>query len=236
MLHHLCATRFETSMTSLSLSTATQSLQEAPITSYGDSPLALTDIYQPAHNIAVWRRQLSSTIEEGVSDFFQRGDNFSYSHTLTPNQAEETLLGALSSFSCAKELSQDIAELVDMFCCLFDLGQTGLRLATLDKAMCPRFHVDHVPCRLVTTFVGTATEWLEEPSIDRSKLGAGNQGLPDHTSGLFPDIHHIQKANAGDVLLLKGERWEGNEGFGLVHRSPPVAAGEKRLLLTLDFS
>ncbi|WP_428354217.1 DUF1826 domain-containing protein [Methyloprofundus sp.] len=35
--------------------------------------------------------------------------------------------------------------------------------------------------------------------------------------------------------LLKGERWEGNENAGLVHRSPAINEGERRLLLTLDF-
>ncbi|WP_297291060.1 DUF1826 domain-containing protein [Oceanicoccus sp.] len=33
---------------------------------------------------------------------------------------------------------------------------------------------------------------------------------------------------------MKGELWEGNEGAGLVHRSPSLSAGERRLLLTLD--
>jgi hypothetical protein len=35
---------------------------------------------------------------------------------------------------------------------------------------------------------------------------------------------------------LKGERWEGNENAGLVHRSPVLLSGERRLILTLDFS
>jgi len=38
------------------------------------------------------------------------------------------------------------------------------------------------------------------------------------------------------VALMKGEKWPGNKGAGLVHRSPAVAAREPRLLLTLDFS
>ncbi|WP_332310868.1 DUF1826 domain-containing protein [Alteromonas pelagimontana] len=46
---------------------------------------------------------------------------------------------------------------------------------------------------------------------------------------------NIQTIQCGDVALLKGELWEGNENAGLVHRSPPIAAGEKRLLLTLDY-
>lgn len=207
-----------------------------PMTAYGTEASVLTHIYQPTHNMVVWQRSVSSTLKAGISTFFHQNSRFQYSHTLTPSKAESTLVKALADFPCAVELSQNIAELVDMFCCLFDLGQTGLRLAMLDKAMCPRFHVDHVPCRLVTTFVGVGSEWLEEPGLDRTRLGAGNNGLPDHASGLFPNTAHIQRAKEGDVLLLKGERWEGNEGFGIVHRSPNINANDKRLVLTLDFS
>jgi hypothetical protein len=41
--------------------------------------------------------------------------------------------------------------------------------------------------------------------------------------------------NAGDVALFKGERWQGNEGRGIIHRSPVPVAGERRLVLTLDW-
>lgn len=133
-------------------------------------------------------------------------------------------------------LSQDIGELVDIFCCLFDLERVGLRLTALDKAMCPKFHVDKVPGRLVTTYRGTATEWLPHSSVNRSKLGHGSEGKADAESGLFKSQDDIQCLNFGDVALLKGERWEGNEGAGLVHRSPALEKGERRLLLTLDFN
>lgn len=39
---------------------------------------------------------------------------------------------------------------------------------------------------------------------------------------------------AGDVALLKGEGWFGNEGCGVVHRSPGVTGGGGRLFLSLD--
>ena len=45
----------------------------------------------------------------------------------------------------------------------------------------------------------------------------------------------IQSANEGDVCLLKGESWQGNEGRGLIHRSPQVKSGQRRLFLSLDF-
>jgi len=110
-----------------------------------------------------------------------------------------------------------------------------LRLTVLDRAMCPRFHVDRVPCRLVTTYQGIATEWLPHNVADRSKLGAGNMGKSDDLSGLFECPSDIKQLNCGDVALLKGELWHNNEGAGLIHRSPQLVNNACRLLLTIDF-
>ena len=88
----------------------------------------------------------------------------------------------------------------------------------------------------MTTYLGAGTEWLSHEAVDRSKLGTGSRGLPDHESGLFKAQSDIQQLNSGDVALLKGELWEGNEDAGLVYRSPGVADGDLRLLLTLDVS
>ena len=128
-----------------------------------------------------------------------------------------------------------MAKLVDMFCYLFELKRTGLRLRILERAMCPRFHVDRVPCRLVSTYCGSGSQWLQNAGLDRTKLGAGHQELSDEESGLMTANTKIHSLNVGDVALLKGETWQNNEGKGLVHRSPALAAGEKRLLVTLDF-
>ena len=101
--------------------------------------------------------------------------------------------------------------------------------------MCSRFHVDNVPCRLVTTYAGCSTQWLPQHSVDRTKLGKGSNGLPDELSGVYRSAEDIQQLNNGDVALFKGARWEGSKQIGLVHRSPTPKPGETRLLLTLDF-
>lgn len=101
--------------------------------------------------------------------------------------------------------------------------------------MCPRFHFDRIPCRLITTYQGVATEWLPNMLADRSKLGPGNQGKSDERSGLFDSVAGIQQLNRGDVALLKGETWEKNLGSGLIRRSPQLPRDSKRLSLTLDF-
>ena len=101
--------------------------------------------------------------------------------------------------------------------------------------MCPRFHVDKVPCRLVTTYSGVATEWLPHHAVNRQQLGKVNHQAGDNGSGLYLDQQDIRSLCCGDVALLKGERWQGNENAGLVHRSPMLSSGNRRLLLTLDF-
>lgn len=78
--------------------------------------------------------------------------------------------------------------------------------------------------RLLTTYAGSGSQWLEEGVIDRSRLQLDQ-----------PAVDNIRQLAAGDVALLKGEKWIGNEGAGLIHRSPLTAPGERRLLLSLDW-
>ncbi|WP_159738521.1 DUF1826 domain-containing protein [Vibrio atypicus] len=205
-----------------------------PCFSLGQAPNTLTDIYQEHINIAVWQRNLSSEFSSAISQFIAVNPEFKKSLTLTPESAYAELEKATNG-NAPKALLEDLTTLVDMFCCLFDLEEAGLRIATLNGAMCPRFHVDHVPCRLVTTYYGTATQWLPNQGLDRSKLGHGSNGQPDSLSGLYEDESCIQSLSSGDIALLKGERWSGNENLGLVHRSPVNQANEVRLLITLDF-
>ncbi|MGI9295140.1 MAG: DUF1826 domain-containing protein [Pseudomonadales bacterium] len=199
-----------------------------------EDPGILADIYRDDCNVVTWRRKLSPELRLEVAAFLQTHKSFQTSMSLSPESAQSSIHRALGGNESLSSLSADIAELVDMFCWLFEVERVGLRMTALEQPMCPRFHVDHVPCRLITTYQGPATEWLPHNCVARSKLGSGSGGMPDESSGLFQNPGDIQRAHAGDVLLLKGERWEGNEGAGLVHRSPSIPAGDRRLLLTLD--
>ncbi len=201
----------------------------------GVEPTVFTEIYEPDTNMIIWQRLLEDSVKNDTVKFLDAHPNFKIAMTLSPETALPSLIDALGSTEY-EALAENISELVDMFCCLFDLSKAGLRLTALEKAMCPKFHVDVVPCRLVTTFQGVATEWLEHAVVDRSKLGSGSLGLKDSESGIFQSAQDIQRLQCGDVALLKGENWFDNENAGLVHRSPSVQDDEMRLLLTLDFA
>lgn len=200
-----------------------------------DDPTIITDIYKDETNIAIWQRDLPIKLQHYIAEFLHSNRPLQASMMVTPQNVHAGISELLGDIGQNNALSLDIAELVDMFCYLFDLKQVGLRLTILDQAMCPRFHVDSVPCRLVTTYQGPASQWLPHQAADRTKLGKGNKGLPDEHSGIYQNLTDICQLNTGDVALFKGERWEGNKNAGLVHRSPAVNEGERRLLLTLDF-
>ncbi|MBU3015915.1 DUF1826 domain-containing protein [Poseidonibacter lekithochrous] len=197
-------------------------------------PTVFSDIYQSKINIAIWQRKLPTTLQNSVKTFLALNPAFQKKMILTPQDAFSRVSESFNNNMA--EVSEDIAELVDMFCYLFELKQAAMRLNVLDQAMCPKFHVDRVPCRLVTTYQSIASQWLPHELIDHTKLGWGSNGLPDSESGLYQRKSNIQKLACGDVALFKGTLWEGNENAGLVHRSPVVPANEKRLILTLDFN
>ena len=169
----------------------------------GVEPSVFGDIYQEDVNIVTWQRRLSETIKTSASAFVTSNPTFQTVMTVSPQTVLSSIRDALGSTEQG-ELTENIAELVDMYCCLFDLKRAGLRLTALNKAMCPKFHVDGVPCRLVTTYQGVATQWLPHQVVNRSKLGAGSHGIADNESGIYQHESDIQQLNCGDVALLKG--------------------------------
>ncbi|KPG97468.1 DUF1826 domain-containing protein [Pseudomonas sp. RIT-PI-r] len=196
----------------------------------GPTPKTLTRILDDDTNLAVWQRQLPLHISEFAQLLLSLNEPLAESLCLelVSEDAEPDLTGLASGFRDLEGYEGFIADLkwlVSAFACLLGAKRIGLRLRVLDKAMCPRFHVDHVPVRLITTYAGVGSQWLKEGVMDRQQLGQTN--AEPHAQ--------IQQLGSGDVALLKGEKWHGNEGFGLIHRSPQPAAGQRRLILTLDW-
>ncbi|MFI3217631.1 MAG: DUF1826 domain-containing protein [Methylococcales bacterium] len=198
----------------------------------------LAEIYRPEINLCVVERNISSEIETFVKHLLSAAHAINVIETINVQSFNtHTLLPQHLHLQGYEAFCADIAQVIDMFSHLFELEAIGLRLGMLDKAMCPRFHIDHVPCRLVCTYGGIGTQWLEDAYVDRSKLGSRSGGLSDEQSGLILDADAIGTMPNHAIGLLKGTRWEGNEQHGAVHRSPHTQPEfPRRLLLTLDFA
>lgn len=198
----------------------------------GGSPEILARILDDHINLALWERQLPVHIADFAALLlsFSEPLNDAIMIDLSDERSSPLIQGLASRFHDLEGYEGFIADvrwLVSAYACLLGAKRIGLRLRALDKAMCPRFHVDHVPVRLITTYAGPGSQWLKEGMIERRLLGQLTAEPAENSQA-----EHI---NVGEVALLKGEKWQGNEGFGLVHRSPAVAQGERRLILTLDW-
>ncbi|MDE0365132.1 MAG: DUF1826 domain-containing protein [Gammaproteobacteria bacterium] len=114
----------------------------------------------------------------------------------------------------------------DMLNRLVGCERIGIRVTTLRRPMCPRFHVDNIPCRMLVTIRESGTEWIANGDVDQALLAARDTDAPPVRRG--GDIRQLPTRNSS---LLKGGAWNHRFG-GVVHRSPH-GVGE-RLLLSFD--
>lgn len=152
--------------------------------------------------------------------------------SVAPTVQGRALLGrALAPFAL---LAADVFHWAELLADLVGCELVGVRLARVTEAMCPRFHVDRVTVRVVSTYVGAGTELVADSELDRRLLGHAAGGVADESSGLLRRAEAVTCTRAGDVVLLKGEAWPGNAGRGAVHRSPAASVARPRLVMTLD--
>lgn len=193
---------------------------------FGETPQVLAEVLQDGVNLAVWRRRLPAQLEDFAALVLSLGQPLADQRVIDVDEEQKPVLPDLlreaADLHGYEAFVADVTWLVAAYTCLVGARRVGLRLRVLDSPMCPRFHVDNVPLRLLTTYVGPGSEWLQERVSRRGEL---------HTAQ--PSVDNIQQLQAGEVAILKGEKWQGNEGVGLVHRSPSAQQG--RLLLSLDW-
>ncbi|MEQ1601849.1 MAG: DUF1826 domain-containing protein [Methylophilaceae bacterium] len=196
------------------------------------SLLKMLDIFETDAQIVVIERAREHEIESYLQTAAHHmGEGFRVS--LKAGEAfPQTLLPDLPGRAI---FAGELEYLTQVYTDLLGCKAVGLRLEVISQAMCPRFHVDHTGIRLLCTYRGPGTEWLEDGYADRSKLGPASAGICDEESGIIQNVAGIYKVPLFAIALLKGSRWQGNTGLGIIHRSPQVPTETKpRVLLALD--
>ena len=177
----------------------------------------LAEIYEPGVQVCSWQRSIDPLITTYLSGLAHHG-KLQFIETLEPSH--RATLEALTEGEGRQLLVDDLALLTEIFCDLLGCPAVGLRGARIENAMCPKWHIDRVPVRLLCTYEGPGTEWLDDQSVSRNSL----RELTDAA---------CQRATLGDVVLLKGAPWQDNESQGAIHRSPSMEAGQ-RTVVSLD--
>ena len=115
----------------------------------------------------------------------------------------------------------DVDDLVSAFAGIARSDLVDVRLERVSHDSCWKFHRDFVEARLLTTYRGPATEWVQPIHAERALRAQKRFEGP---------LEHIR---SNDVAFFKGNC--GGPGSGIVHRSPPIAGtGCTRLLLSLN--
>lgn len=200
----------------------------APSSVFTDEIVGLSAIYTPGVRVVAWRRDLPEPLTPFAAGLARRRPSFERACAVYAGQplaAALDLPGELSEGRAA--LVADVQQLTQIFADLTGDHQLGLRLRALEGTMCPKWHVDRLRVRLICTYVGPGTEWLEvvdgvEQSPSPRILGLSSSLAPDH------------RLSPGWVGLFKGASASDDGHDAAVHRSPSVPEGGARLLLTLE--
>ena len=154
-----------------------------------------------------------------IEDFFDSSELFEVLN-------EDLPIG--SFVSGRRQFIDDMIHLCEIFFKMTENKNITFQLEIVKADMCRLFHVDNMRQRLLCTYTGWGTEWLEHSNVYRDGLGKGSN------KKIVKDFKKIKKAKPFEVLILKGAKYRGRE-YAVVHRSPPVEKGFKtRVLLKID--
>lgn len=105
---------------------------------------------------------------------------------------------------------------------------------------CPKWHEDNVKFRLLKTYVGPGTEWVDPGYIDVRLLNFGRKIMD--LDLCVDDRSKIEKLCTGDALIMRGKHKLETEPKALpvLHRSPTLSGHETcsitRVLLTISIT
>ena len=191
-----------------------------------DQVVDLAKIYKNEFSLGIWEPPISQKREQYAKQMAQK--EFSFVKIVKPDTVHEAL-SFLPEGVGKQETQQWVAYLVDLFATLFGLDDVGLRIASHQRPMCPKFHFDRIGVRLVHSLYGKGSEWVEHPLFLQSdKITKIDPWIKKAEAD---KILQIFEAPSGAVALMKGANWK--EGTPpVIHRSPQH--DQCRVVLTLD--
>lgn len=164
----------------------------------------LAAIYEPDVNVVTLERTPSSGLLDGGRRA-ARETGFRKLFSLTAERAREVVSAELGDFP---HVAADVAFWVEALSELTGAGRIGVRLARIESAMCPRFHVDRVTLRVISTYEGRGTELIAHEHADRTQLGLEAPGTLEELRGVLLAPGRVRTVRPFDVVFLKGEAWQ----------------------------
>lgn len=180
-------------------------------------------IFTPGVQVCVYRRSAPTPFQSPLqAALAQAATDALTGYRRVIDVSRHLALPPLPEPVIAAGAAEELGFLTEVYAELLGCPHIGLRLEVLRRPMCPRWHRDHNGIRLLCTWLGPGTEWLDDAAAPVTDLA------------LLPaDAPPSGQAAPLDLVLLKGSLWQGNAGRGAIHRSPDPAVAA-RCLVALD--
>ena len=163
-------------------------------------------------DIVILAEERPEEFEFDVGPVVQSLPNFEKRTSLSLDQSYNSVSSALNEMGLASEqLANHMVGHLELFARLFAQEKAEVRIELTDRQSCPKFHCDNVFVRMLVTYCGPTTEF-----IDRRE----------------PEI--IFRAPLSSVVFLKGHQHPTYQDR-ILHRSPEFTNGVKRLTMILNF-
>ncbi len=201
-----------------------------------DDPASLMCIHDPCVNLVVWRRAPDDAILRAwreacparsmVVDGIVRPDAL---HDAVDPAGVPSLSDRFGVFA------QDVLILSRWLASVAGCVEVRARMVSTGDDQCRLFHVDEPALRILSTYAGPGTQWVEDGAVRREHLGTGGLPADAFNRALLHPGAAVHQARTGWVCLQKGDAYPGNRGRAIVHRSPPIeGTGVRRMRLTLE--
>lgn len=175
---------------------------------YADSPIELTArMDSPSADIVI----MSQSPSVDLSDRIRVLPNFESRKVFNRHQIDRQISPWLSEMEIdSAELAATMERSISVFAETFRQEKVDVRLEATDKQSCPKFHCDNVYVRMLVTYHGPTTEFVDQSN---------------------PSVIHRAPLHA--LVFLKGHQHPTYQDR-VLHRSPEVAKGEKRLCMIVN--
>lgn len=134
---------------------------------------------------------------------------------VTPATVEQVAAQSVACLGIAQaartQLARDVTVIAAAFLDRFGIATAKLRLEVSAGTVCPKFHSDSVHLRMITTYVGPGTEYIQRNSES-----------------------NVEQVAHGSFCFLKGRK-HATHADTVLHLSPEMDETGARLILALDF-
>jgi len=188
-------------------------------------------------DIVLVKRQMSKSVMDDADGRCAFGPVFEWKYQFDSTRMEpkkiESAFAQLHKGPLRTQIVADIQTLARHWSHLTGRREVRAVVGLADTDRCSKLHSDYIDLRILCTYAGPGTWLAPEHAIDRNAFVATGDSQTANMQ-ICPDPSLLIQASEGDVVFLKGQKWN-ERARGAVHRSPSlIRTGKRRVLLTID--